>query len=54
MTPDTSLVSIMMVNNEIGVVQPINEIGNHTSVILWPIQIGRNRFCWDDPIRGWP
>ncbi|XP_077458304.1 cysteine desulfurase [Stigmatopora argus] len=27
MTPDTSLVSIMTVNNEIGVVQPIKEIG---------------------------
>ncbi|XP_030069399.1 cysteine desulfurase [Microcaecilia unicolor] len=26
--PDTSLVSVMMVNNEIGVKQPINEIGN--------------------------
>ncbi len=25
--PDTSLVSIMMVNNEIGVKQPIDEIG---------------------------
>jgi cysteine desulfurase len=27
MTPDTSLVSIMLVNNEIGVVQPIEKIG---------------------------
>lgn len=27
MTPDTSLVSIMSVNNEIGVKQPISEIG---------------------------
>lgn len=26
-TPDTSLVSVMMVNNEIGVKQPIKEIG---------------------------
>ncbi len=26
--PDTSLVSIMLVNNEIGVIQPIEEIGN--------------------------
>lgn len=26
--PSTSLVSIMMVNNEIGVKQPIEEIGN--------------------------
>ncbi len=26
-TPDTSLVSIMMVNNEVGVIQPIKEIG---------------------------
>ena len=25
--PDTSLVSVMMVNNEIGVVQPVQEIG---------------------------
>lgn len=25
--PDTSLVSIMMVNNEIGVLQPMREIG---------------------------
>ena len=25
--PDTSLVSIMMVNNEIGVQQPVDEIG---------------------------
>ena len=25
--PDTSLVSVMMVNNEIGVTQPIKEIG---------------------------
>ena len=27
MRPDTALVSIMMVNNEIGVVQPMKEIG---------------------------
>lgn len=27
MRPDTSLVSVMMVNNEIGVVQPVKEIG---------------------------
>ena len=27
MTKETSLVSIMMVNNEIGVVQPVKEIG---------------------------
>jgi cysteine desulfurase len=27
MRPDTSLVSIMTVNNEIGVIQPIKEIG---------------------------
>ena len=27
MTPDTSLVSIMAVNNEIGVKQPLKEIG---------------------------
>lgn len=26
--PDTALVSIMAVNNEIGVIQPIKEIGN--------------------------
>lgn len=28
LTPQTSLVSIMAVNNEIGVSQPITEIGN--------------------------
>jgi cysteine desulfurase len=27
MTPETSLVSIMSVNNEIGVIQPIEKIG---------------------------
>lgn len=27
--PETSLVSVMMVNNEIGVKQPVKEIGNH-------------------------
>lgn len=27
MRPDTSLVSVMMVNNEIGVQQPVSEIG---------------------------
>ena len=27
LTPETSLVSVMMVNNEIGVKQPIKEIG---------------------------
>ena len=27
LTPDTSLVSIMTVNNEIGVCQPVKEIG---------------------------
>jgi len=27
MRPDTSLVSVMFVNNEIGVIQPIKEIG---------------------------
>ena len=27
MRPDTSLVSIMTVNNEIGVLQPVEEIG---------------------------
>ena len=27
MTKETSLVSVMMVNNEIGVVQPVKEIG---------------------------
>ena len=28
--PDTSLVSIMAVNNEIGVFQPIQDIGKHS------------------------
>lgn len=27
--PDTSVLSVMTVNNEIGVQQPIEEIGNH-------------------------
>lgn len=27
--PDTSLLSVMTINNEIGVKQPISEIGNH-------------------------
>lgn len=27
--PDTSILSVMTVNNEIGVRQPIEEIGNH-------------------------
>lgn len=27
--PDTSILSVMTVNNEIGVKQPIEEIGNH-------------------------
>lgn len=30
MTPETSLVSIMAVNNEIGVIQPIEKIGNYS------------------------
>jgi cysteine desulfurase len=32
--PETSLVSIMTVNNEIGVVQPIKEIGKFCLLIL--------------------
>lgn len=34
--PDTSVVSVMTINNEIGVKQPIKEIGNHgnTNILL--------------------
>ena len=35
--PDTSLVSIMMVNNEIGVRQPVEEIGNYCYFYIIPI-----------------
>ena len=33
MRPDTVLVSIMTVNNEIGVRQPIEEIGEHHALL---------------------
>lgn len=34
--PETSLVSVMTVNNEIGVKQPIEDIGNHGNTRYWP------------------
>lgn len=33
-TPQTSLVSVMMVNNEIGVKQPVKEIGEYLLKII--------------------
>lgn len=36
--PDTSLVSIMMVNNEIGVKQPVKDIGM--------LVVNYSFFCW--------
>ena len=45
--PDTSLVSIMTVNNETGVIQPIKEIGaivrKHRGVFAVPIIHGCSR-----------
>jgi len=37
MRPDTVLVSVMTVNNEIGVRQPVEDIGKHASsyIIKW-------------------
>lgn len=32
--PDTSLVSVMSVNNEIGVRQPVGEIGEYFFVVI--------------------
>lgn len=34
--PDTSLLSVMTVNNEIGVQQPIGEIGKHGITYMFP------------------
>ncbi len=33
--PDTSLLSVMTVNNEIGVQQPIKEIGDHGNTTFY-------------------
>ena len=35
MRADTALVSVMAVNNEIGVLQPIAEIGDYQTLIRW-------------------
>lgn len=40
--PDTSILSVMTVNNEIGVKQPIEEIGNHGNTYPLLTAISRN------------
>lgn len=44
--PDTSLVSVMTVNNEIGVKQPIKEISNYGISFLTP-NINQKSYFWN-------
>lgn len=46
LTPDTSLVSIMTVNNEIGVRQPMKEIGKQSTALCVCVSMFTDRTCY--------
>ena len=45
-TPQTSLVSVMAVNNEIGVLQPLREIGNYITHTVDHTESFCKEICW--------
>lgn len=53
MRPDTSILSVMTVNNEIGVQQPIEEIGNHGVTYMFLTRDNKEKSYINIPVFDW-